>query len=110
MQSIARRETVGAALAGAAAFAYGITIVVGRSLAKAHLPPSTSLGIRFSMAGLALVAVLAARRAPLLPQRGERMAVIGLGAVGYAVESTFFYLALGRGTAAAGALLFYAYP
>jgi drug/metabolite transporter (DMT)-like permease len=110
MLSILRRETTGAALASRAAFSYAITIVVGRSLAKAHLPPSTSLGIRFSIAGLALLAILAVRRMPLLPPRGERLGVIALGAVGYSTESTFFYLALGRGTAAAVALLFYAYP
>ena len=50
------------------------------------------------------------RRRGLLPAPGERVAVIALGAVGYAVEATFFYLALGRGSAAAVALLFYAYP
>jgi len=33
-----------------------------------------------------------------------------LGAIGYATESTFFYLALERGTAAATALIFYSYP
>jgi drug/metabolite transporter (DMT)-like permease len=33
-----------------------------------------------------------------------------LGAVGYAVESAFFFLALGRGTAATVTLLFYTYP
>jgi drug/metabolite transporter (DMT)-like permease len=110
MSAILRRETTGAALAGGAAFCYAITIVVGRSLAKAHLPPSTTLGLRFSFAGLVLLAVLAVRRMPLLPPRGERLGVIGLGALGYATESTFFYLALGRGTAAAVALLFYAYP
>jgi drug/metabolite transporter (DMT)-like permease len=33
-----------------------------------------------------------------------------LGAIGYTVESTFFYLGLQRGTAAAVSLLFYVYP
>jgi drug/metabolite transporter (DMT)-like permease len=33
-----------------------------------------------------------------------------LGAVGYAVESAFFFLALDRGTAAATTLLFFTYP
>jgi drug/metabolite transporter (DMT)-like permease len=33
-----------------------------------------------------------------------------LGAIGYTLESTLFYLSLGHGTAAACILLFYAYP
>jgi drug/metabolite transporter (DMT)-like permease len=36
--------------------------------------------------------------------------VVALGAVGYAVESSFFYAGLQHGTAAAVALLFYVYP
>lgn len=54
--------------------------------------------------------MLAARRQPLLPPRGERLVCVLLGAVGYMVESTFFFSGLERGTAAAVALIFYAYP
>ena len=57
-----------------------------------------------------LLGLLAVRRRPCWPAPGERLAVFLLGAVGYAIESTFFFLALDRGTAAAVALLFYAYP
>jgi drug/metabolite transporter (DMT)-like permease len=44
------------------------------------------------------------------PERGERVRVFLFGAVGYAVESAFFYSGLARGTAAAVTLLFYSYP
>jgi drug/metabolite transporter (DMT)-like permease len=57
-----------------------------------------------------LLGVQALRRAPLVPVRGERLAVFLLGAVGYATESTFFFLGLERGTAAAVGLIFYSYP
>ena len=46
----------------------------------------------------------------LLPAPGERRRAFLLGAIGYAVESSFFYAGLQRGTAAAVALLFYSYP
>jgi drug/metabolite transporter (DMT)-like permease len=49
------------------------------------------------------------RRSPL-PLKGERVRIFLLGFLGYAVESTFFYSALQRGSAAAVSLLFYAYP
>ena len=62
------------------------------------------------MAALVLGAVLAVRGAPLLPARGERLPLVLLGGVAYALESTLFYLALGHGTVAAAALVFYAYP
>jgi drug/metabolite transporter (DMT)-like permease len=45
-----------------------------------------------------------------VPERGERLRPLLLGAIGYALESALFYSALQRGTAAAVALLFYAYP
>ena len=72
--------------------------------------PATALGIRFALAAAVLLALAAVRRSPLLPAPGERMPVFLLGAVGYATESTLFYMALERGTAASAALLFYAYP
>ena len=46
----------------------------------------------------------------MLPPPGERLAAFALGLCVYAVESTFFYMGLERGTAAAVALIFYAYP
>jgi drug/metabolite transporter (DMT)-like permease len=68
------------------------------------------LGVRFGVAGTSLLVVLAALRRPLLPVPGERLRAVLLGAIGYAVESTMFFMGLERGTAAAVALLFYAYP
>ena len=62
------------------------------------------------MSALVLFGLLAVLRRGLLPARGERLRPLLLGAVGYALESALFYSALQRGTAAAVALLFYAYP
>ena len=101
---------VGAALALASATAYGVTVAIGRSLADSGLGPATALGFRFCVAAALLLGVQAARGRTLLPAPGDRVRVFLLGFVGYAVESTCFFLALERGTAAAVALLFYSYP
>lgn len=103
-------ELTGCLLAGAGAFSYGVTVVVGRTLAREGVTPATALGFRFAIAALLALAVLAVRGTGLLPQPGERLRVVALGAVGYTTESTLFFLALQRGTAAAAALLFYTYP
>jgi drug/metabolite transporter (DMT)-like permease len=100
----------GALLALTSAAAYGVTVVIGRSLADSGLGAATALGFRFTVAAALLLAVQALRGGSLLPAAGERLPVILLGTVGYAVESTCFFLALERGTAAAVALLFYSYP
>lgn len=106
----AMRPAAGVLAATGSAAAFGVTIVVQRSLAKSGLPVTAALGVRFGVAGLALLAFLALRRLPLLPARGERVRALLLGCVGYAGEAALFYLALQEGTAAAVALLFYAYP
>lgn len=105
-----RDSAVGTALAAIGAVSYGVTVVVGRRLADEGLSAATALGVRFGVAALCLAAVLRLRRAPLRPLRGELLRILLLGAVGYMTEATLFYLSLQRGTAAACALLFYAYP
>lgn len=59
---------------------------------------------------MVLFTLLGLRRHPLVPPAGERLRPLLLGAIGYALESSLFYSALQRGTAAAVALLFYVYP
>ena len=66
--------------------------------------------MRFAVSALVLFALLALLRRDLLPMPGERLRPLLLGAIGYALESALFYSALQEGTAAAVALLFYAYP
>ena len=62
------------------------------------------------MAAVATFAVLKVLGRPLLPVPGERLRAFLFGAVGYTVESTFFFAGLERGSAAAVVLLFYSYP
>jgi drug/metabolite transporter (DMT)-like permease len=97
------------ALACAGAAGYGVTVVIGRKLAHDGLEPATALSIRFAVAACVLGALLSARRvAP--PAPGVTPRLLALGAIGYAGQSTLFYLSLQRTTAATSILLFYAYP
>ena len=74
------------------------------------MPSATALAFRYLTSTCLLVVLLLVLRRPLWPPPGERLAVFLLGALGYGIESTFFYAALGRGTAAAVDLILYAYP
>jgi drug/metabolite transporter (DMT)-like permease len=102
------RRDLGLATLGA--FAFGCTVLFSRTVARDQLPPSVALGIRFGVAGVLLLVLLAALHRPLFPPPGDRLAAVLLGLFVYAIESTFFYMGLERGTAAAVALIFYAYP
>jgi drug/metabolite transporter (DMT)-like permease len=105
-----REERTGTLLAAAGAVSYGLTIICNRRLALHGFGPQATLSIRFGVSALVLFALLAALRRPLRPEPGERLRPLLLGAIGYALESSLFYSALQRGTAAAVALLFYVYP
>jgi drug/metabolite transporter (DMT)-like permease len=110
-EGFARRDRgVGVLAAVLSATAYAVTVVVGRDLATSGVGGPSALGTRFGIAGLTLLAVQAIRRAPVLPRPGERWRVFLLGGVGYGIESSCFYAALGRGSAGAVSLIFYAYP
>jgi drug/metabolite transporter (DMT)-like permease len=79
-------------------------------LAQHGFGARASLSVRFAVSATVLFVLLAARRVPWRPPAGERLRPVLLGAVGYALQSSLFYSALQRGTAAAVALLFYVYP
>jgi drug/metabolite transporter (DMT)-like permease len=105
----ARRDVVGGLIVAATGGLFGAIVVLGRSVAN-EVPVASVLGIRFGTAAAVLAAWLGVSRKPLRPPRGEWLRLLGLGAIGYAVESAFFFLALERGTAATVTLLFYTYP
>ena len=101
---------VGVGLAALGAIAYGIATVIGRALAGSGVDSATALSIRFGVAAIILAVLLRLRGVAMRPQPGEWVPLVLLGAVGYTLESTLFYVSLGHGTAAACILLFYAYP
>ena len=121
-QATAEKGIAGVLLAAGGAASYGVTVVIGRRLAGDGVSSAPALAIRFAIAAAVLAVVLAIRqavlaRAPTRPQaealplrRRAALKILALGAVGYAGQSTLFYLSLQRGTAASCILLFYAYP
>jgi drug/metabolite transporter (DMT)-like permease len=83
--------------------------VFARGARDAGVDTSTLLLLRFSMAGLALGAMLLARRGRL--PRGRDLAIlVTMGAVGYAGQAFCFFSALELGSAGLAALLLYLYP
>jgi drug/metabolite transporter (DMT)-like permease len=91
------------------ALAYSVTVVIGRSLARAGSAGPPVLACRFGLGAVVLLGVQRARRAPLRPATGERWRVPLLGAI-YMVESALSYAALRHGAAGAVTLVFYIYP
>jgi drug/metabolite transporter (DMT)-like permease len=110
MAAEGRRDVAGGVLTAAAAVVFGTIVTIGRSDGVRDVPVSALLAIRFATAAAVLALVLGVARQPVRPARGEWGRVLLLGAVGYGVEAAFFFLALGRGTAATVTLLFYTYP
>lgn len=105
-----RNTRLGVAFGAAAALAYAFTIIFGSKLAKAGLAAPTALSIRFGISGVLLLGACALRRTSLRPAKGEWVGIFLLGAIGYMVESSFFFASLARGTAATTTLIFYVYP
>jgi drug/metabolite transporter (DMT)-like permease len=105
-----RRDVVGGLLVAVGALLFGSVVVLGRTDTVQAVPVNSLLAVRFGVATVVLVAILAVLRQPLRPASGEWVRLMALGALGYAVESGLFFLALGEGTAATVTLLFYTYP
>lgn len=103
----ARLGAVAGVLAG---LGYAFTVICGRNLSKAHLNVTTVLSIRFGVSGFVLVCVCLVRRVAPRPVREEWLGIFLLGAIGYMIESSFFFAAIARGSTAAVSLLFYVYP
>ncbi|MEP7032672.1 MAG: DMT family transporter [Actinomycetota bacterium] len=108
--SSTRRETVGGLLVGLSALLFGIVVLLGKFARRHGLSVEAMLSIRFGLAALLLAAALVALRRPLFAEPGERLGLALLALLGYAVEATFFFTALGHGTVAAVTLLFFTYP
>lgn len=105
-----KRDPLGGVFVAGAALLFGGVVVIGKTDAVQAIPISSMLAIRFAVAGLALAVILALTRGSLRPAKGEWRWLLILGGIGYATEAAFFFLALGRGTAATVTLLFYTYP
>lgn len=92
------------------ALQFGLVVLLGKFVRRHGLSVEAMLSIRFGLGAVLLAAALIASRRPLLAAPGERAGLAVLALVGYAVEATFFFTALGHGTVAAVTLLFFTYP
>ncbi|MFP9190293.1 EamA family transporter [Natrialbaceae archaeon A-CW1-1] len=103
-------ETVGIALVLTSAIGFGTLGIFGVLAADEGLSIPTVLALRFSLAAVAVWAVLWYRgRFRLL--RGRLLAVaFALGAVGYATQSGLYFLGLEFMTAGMVAIVLYTYP
>jgi len=105
-----KRDPLGGVFVAGAALLFGGVVVLGKTDPVQAVPVSSMLTVRFGVAALALATILALTTGRLRPAPGEWRWLLVLGGVGYATEAAFFFLALGRGTAATVTLLFYTYP
>ncbi|MFP8955147.1 EamA family transporter [Natrialbaceae archaeon A-CW3] len=103
-------ETVGIALVLTSAIGFGTLGIFGVLAADEGLSIPTVLALRFSLAAVAVWAVLWYRgRFRLL--RGRLLAIaFALGAVGYATQSGLYFLGLEFMTAGMVAIVLYTYP
>ncbi len=105
-----KRDPLGGVFVAVGALLFGGVVVLGKTDAVQDIPVPSMLAFRFGVAGIALAAILAVTRKSVRPAGREWRWLLVLGGIGYAAESTFFFLALGQGTAATVTLLFYTYP
>jgi len=103
-------EALGGLFVALASVQFGLVVVLGKVASNRGVPVESLLAIRFGIAAVLLAAALIATRKPLLAAPGEAVKLFALGALGYGVEATLFFLALARGTASAVTLLFFVYP
>ncbi len=104
-----RVRLAGTALALLSAASFGVMPALTKVVYADGAGPLGVLSVRFSLAGLVLLALGRLRR-EAWPGRALLTRLLLLGAVGYAVEAGFYFAALERIGAGLTALLLYFYP
>lgn len=105
-----RSDLIGIGLAISGAFAFGTLAIFAKEAYEAEADPVPLLAVRFAITAMILVAYQLIRRAPMLFGRQKIVRLMLLGAIGYAVEASLFFLALERAPASVVGLVFYSYP
>ena len=103
-------ELAGGALIGLASVQFGIVVILGKLAQRSGISSFALLAVRFGIAAVLLAIIVAALRQTLVAASRERLWLVALGVLGYAVESSLFFAALRHGEAAAVTLLFFTYP
>lgn len=105
-----RSDLIGIGLAISSAMAFGTLAIFAKEAYEAGAEPVPLLALRFVVTSVILVAYQMLRRGPILVGRDKVIRLLLLGALGYAVESSLFFLALERAPASVVGLVFYSYP
>lgn len=108
--SASGESVAGILLAVAAAVAFGTLAIFGKLAYREGADPLPLLAVRFVIASVLLVGWQAVRRKPLITNRRILVKLLLLGALGYGVEATLFFLALEHSPAGVVSLIFYSYP
>ena len=101
---------VGLLLCLVSAAGFGSLAIFGKQAYAGGLGVVEVLVLRFGIAGPLLLALAAATGRRLRLRRPVALRLLGLGAVGYAIQSTLFFTALTRISASLAGLLLYLYP
>jgi drug/metabolite transporter (DMT)-like permease len=104
------QQRAGAALVLASAAGFGVTPVFGKLAFETGMDVSTLLAMRFALAAPLLWGLALARGGRPRVRRGVVVRALALGAVGYAVQSSLYFLALERMDAGVLSLILYTYP
>ena len=92
------------------AVAFGTLAILAKQAYDAGAQAVPLLAARFSVTAVLLIAYQLIRRKRLLVGRPKVTRLLLLGAFGYGVEATLFFLALERAPASVVGLVFYSYP
>jgi drug/metabolite transporter (DMT)-like permease len=104
-----RGELTGSAFCALMAVLFAFVVIFGKQVQAGRLP-FVFLAIRFAGQSVLLLGLIVVVGRPLVPERGERLALALAGTIGYGSESAFYFTALNHGSAAVVTLLFYTYP
>jgi drug/metabolite transporter (DMT)-like permease len=99
----------GIILVAISAAAFGTLGILGRYAYADGMDALTIMALRFSLAALVLLALLAARREPL-PRGRSLMLLVGMGAIGYVGQAFCYLTALKYASPGLVTLLLYLYP
>jgi drug/metabolite transporter (DMT)-like permease len=103
------RRSSGVVLCLISATSFGVAAVFAKEAFAAGVTVPTLLTSRFAVAAVVFWAIVAVRR-PRLPSRRTLLVCAGLGAVGYALQATFYFTALTKMNASMVAQMLAVYP
>jgi drug/metabolite transporter (DMT)-like permease len=103
-------RVVGLGLAVAAAVAFGTVAVLAKVAYGAGADPFPVLAVRFLLTALILCGYLLSGHRMVKLHRERTVRLLLLGGIGYALQSSLFFLALQQAPAGTVTFIFYSYP